>query len=175
VCSSPLKGNRRFGGTCRLHLQGQRISQTRNQHEAGSKQRLRWRHVPSKRRLTFNALHDVIFQMIEPFTNAHICRKHSPKTRLERNLQQIHEKLTRKIPTRIRTEYLLHTSQRLPLLARARSATSSSLLSILGSIIIIDSQPQHVQRTHIRVSPQPTITFRTYTERNKIIKLTDFS
>jgi hypothetical protein len=31
---SPFKGNRCFGGTCRLHLQGQRISQVRNQHEA---------------------------------------------------------------------------------------------------------------------------------------------
>jgi hypothetical protein len=33
VCS-PLKVNRRFGGTCRRHLQGQRISKARNQHEA---------------------------------------------------------------------------------------------------------------------------------------------
>jgi hypothetical protein len=30
---SPLKVNRRFGGTCRLHFQGRRISQARNQHE----------------------------------------------------------------------------------------------------------------------------------------------
>jgi hypothetical protein len=35
---SPLKVNRRFGGTCRLHLQGPRINHARNQHEAGSKQ-----------------------------------------------------------------------------------------------------------------------------------------
>jgi hypothetical protein len=35
---SPLKVNRRFGGTCRLHLQGWRISQARNQHEAGGRQ-----------------------------------------------------------------------------------------------------------------------------------------
>jgi hypothetical protein len=28
---SPLKVNRRFGGTCRLHLQGRKISQARNQ------------------------------------------------------------------------------------------------------------------------------------------------
>jgi hypothetical protein len=33
-CSS-LKLSRRFGGTCRLHLQGRRISQARNQHKAG--------------------------------------------------------------------------------------------------------------------------------------------
>jgi hypothetical protein len=30
---SPLKFNRHFGGTCRLHLQGRRISQARNQRE----------------------------------------------------------------------------------------------------------------------------------------------
>jgi hypothetical protein len=30
---SPLKVNRRFGRTCRLHLQGQTISQVRNQSE----------------------------------------------------------------------------------------------------------------------------------------------
>jgi hypothetical protein len=28
---SPLRIDRRFGGTCRLHLQGRRISQERNQ------------------------------------------------------------------------------------------------------------------------------------------------
>jgi hypothetical protein len=31
---SPLSVNRRFGGTCRLHLQGQRISPARNQRES---------------------------------------------------------------------------------------------------------------------------------------------
>jgi hypothetical protein len=30
-----LHANRRFGGTCRLHLQGRRISQARNRREAG--------------------------------------------------------------------------------------------------------------------------------------------
>jgi hypothetical protein len=44
---------RNVGGTCRLHLQGRRISQAGNQHEAG-----RWRpHVPPKHRLTLNGLH----------------------------------------------------------------------------------------------------------------------
>jgi hypothetical protein len=33
---SHLKVNRRFGGTCWLHLPGRRISQARNQREAGS-------------------------------------------------------------------------------------------------------------------------------------------
>jgi hypothetical protein len=37
----PLKLNaRNSGGTCWLHLQGRRISQTRNQHEADSKHSL---------------------------------------------------------------------------------------------------------------------------------------
>jgi hypothetical protein len=31
---SPLKVNRRFGRICRLHLEGRRIGQTRNQHES---------------------------------------------------------------------------------------------------------------------------------------------
>jgi hypothetical protein len=35
--SSPLKVVGRFGGTCRLHLQDRRISQARNQREAGRK------------------------------------------------------------------------------------------------------------------------------------------
>jgi hypothetical protein len=34
---SPLKVNRRFGETCRLYLQGRRISQARNQREAYKK------------------------------------------------------------------------------------------------------------------------------------------
>jgi hypothetical protein len=33
---SPLKINRRFGGTCLLHLHGRTINQARNQHEVGS-------------------------------------------------------------------------------------------------------------------------------------------
>jgi hypothetical protein len=36
---SPFKANRRLGGTYRLGVQGRRIIQARNQHEAGSKQR----------------------------------------------------------------------------------------------------------------------------------------
>jgi hypothetical protein len=35
---TPLKVNRRFGETCRFHLQGRSISQARNQHEAAGKQ-----------------------------------------------------------------------------------------------------------------------------------------
>jgi hypothetical protein len=34
---NPLKVNRRFGEKSRLHLEGRRISQARNQREAGSK------------------------------------------------------------------------------------------------------------------------------------------
>jgi hypothetical protein len=77
--NSTMKANRLFGGTCRLHLQGWRISQARNLHEVGSKQSKalvpapcwflawltlqswgwRW-HAPPKHRLTFNRLHCVI-------------------------------------------------------------------------------------------------------------------
>jgi hypothetical protein len=35
---SPLKINLRFGETCRLHLQGQKVIQAKMQHEAISKQ-----------------------------------------------------------------------------------------------------------------------------------------
>jgi hypothetical protein len=35
---SPLRVNRCFGGTCRLHFHGRRVSQARNQHETGTKQ-----------------------------------------------------------------------------------------------------------------------------------------
>jgi hypothetical protein len=34
--SSLLKVNQRFGGTCRLHLQGQGIGRSRNQRESDS-------------------------------------------------------------------------------------------------------------------------------------------
>jgi hypothetical protein len=36
IACSPSKISQHFGGTCCLHLQGQRISQARNQQEAGS-------------------------------------------------------------------------------------------------------------------------------------------
>jgi hypothetical protein len=35
---SPMNANRRFEGICRLHHQGWRVSQGRNEHERGSKQ-----------------------------------------------------------------------------------------------------------------------------------------
>jgi hypothetical protein len=73
VC--PLKVKRRFGGTCRLHLQGW-ISLGRN-HEAGSKlwflpwsilRPWRWmRHVAPKRRLPINGLHGIVYQKTEFF------------------------------------------------------------------------------------------------------------
>jgi hypothetical protein len=68
---SPFRVNRRFGGEGRQHLQGRRISQGRNQHESRWQVDLCWRwrrHVPPKRRLTFNGQHGVIFQKIESFT-----------------------------------------------------------------------------------------------------------
>jgi hypothetical protein len=42
---SPLKVNRRFGGTYRLHLQGRRINQARNQRESGSMHSLTLLHA----------------------------------------------------------------------------------------------------------------------------------
>jgi hypothetical protein len=48
----PLKVNRHFVETFRLHLQCRRISQPRDLCEASSKQR----HVPPKRQLTFNGV-----------------------------------------------------------------------------------------------------------------------
>jgi hypothetical protein len=75
---SLLKVNRRFGRTCRNHLQGRRISRARNQSESRWQAEflisrwflarlilrlLRWRpFVPLKRWLTFKGLHGVIFQ-----------------------------------------------------------------------------------------------------------------
>jgi hypothetical protein len=39
---SPMKVNRRFGGTCRLHLNGRRISQARNKREAAMEESSRF-------------------------------------------------------------------------------------------------------------------------------------
>jgi hypothetical protein len=78
---SQLKVNRRFGRTCRPHLQGRRMSQARIQPENSAYHLLslwflawlilrsrRWRrHVPPKCRLTFNGLHGVISQKRELF------------------------------------------------------------------------------------------------------------
>jgi hypothetical protein len=64
---SPLKDSRRFEGTCRIFLQGRRISQARNLHEVRSKQNewSRWgRNFPPKRRFSFNRLHSVVLQKI---------------------------------------------------------------------------------------------------------------
>jgi hypothetical protein len=75
---SPLKVNRRFGGTRRLHFQGRRVSRARNWRESRLEARrflarliLRpwwWRwHVPPKRLLTFNGLHGFISHKRELF------------------------------------------------------------------------------------------------------------
>jgi hypothetical protein len=71
----PLKANRRFGRTRRLHLQGRRISHVRNLHERVASRTLlpwlilrpcRWRqHIPLKRPLICNGLNGVISQKIE--------------------------------------------------------------------------------------------------------------
>jgi hypothetical protein len=66
--SSPLKGNQRFGGACRLHLQGL-INQEIIQHETCSNQSpwRRRRHISLKNTLTFNRLHGIMSQKIEFF------------------------------------------------------------------------------------------------------------
>jgi hypothetical protein len=53
---SPLKVNRRFGGTYRLHLQGRKISRAQNQRESRWQAKLRWKR-----------LHAVISHRIELF------------------------------------------------------------------------------------------------------------
>jgi hypothetical protein len=60
-----MRFNRRFWETCRLHRQSRRISQAKNQHEAGRKQICRSVHVPPKRQSTSNGLHGVTPQKIE--------------------------------------------------------------------------------------------------------------
>jgi hypothetical protein len=59
-----MKVNRRFGGTCRFHLQGERISQARNKREPDSKQsllfgfeRTTWRYITEDRILLDKMLH----------------------------------------------------------------------------------------------------------------------
>jgi hypothetical protein len=82
-CSPLIIVNRRFGGTCHLHLQGRKISREKYKRESRWQAELayhlrspwyltglilqpwrcRW-YVPPKRRLTFNGLHRVMFQKI---------------------------------------------------------------------------------------------------------------
>jgi hypothetical protein len=108
---SPLKVNRRFGGT-RLHPQGWGVNQARNQYEAGSKQGcasswfLVWftlqlwgsrRDVTPKRPLIFNWLHAVISQKIEFFittvvrisgpTCSYVCCSWGKQILVDRNPQ----------------------------------------------------------------------------------------
>jgi chloramphenicol O-acetyltransferase len=74
---SPLKLKQCFRGARRLHLQGRRINQTRALNATyftllvflAYYLTLKWRrHVPPKRRLTFNGLHGVISHKIKlPF------------------------------------------------------------------------------------------------------------
>jgi hypothetical protein len=64
---SPFKVNRHIGGIFRLHLQERRISEAKNQPEAGSKQSSGGDMFLQKLWLTFNGLHGVISQKIELF------------------------------------------------------------------------------------------------------------
>jgi hypothetical protein len=76
----PSKANKRFWGTCHLHLQGPRIRQARNKQSSACYMLSRWflarlilrpwrwrRYVPPKRRSTFNGIHSVISKNIELF------------------------------------------------------------------------------------------------------------
>jgi hypothetical protein len=59
---SPLKVTRRLGRTCRLHLQGRRMSRARtHQREAGRKQSLFLQHVHPQTLLALNRLHGVVY------------------------------------------------------------------------------------------------------------------
>jgi hypothetical protein len=60
---SPLKVNWRFGGTNRLHLEGQGVSQPRNRHEAKL-------YVSPKHWLTYTELHTVTLLKTESFIAA---------------------------------------------------------------------------------------------------------
>jgi hypothetical protein len=79
---SSLKANRRFGGTCSLNPEGWRVSKVIYQSDTVGKQGLAIcfnaglsegtedegkRHVPTKRRLTFNGLQGVTSQKTELF------------------------------------------------------------------------------------------------------------
>jgi hypothetical protein len=91
---NPLKVNRRFGGTYRLHFQGRIISRARNQRQSRWQTqplflpptsrwflarlilrpwRWRWKVFP-KRRLTSNGLHGVISQNTVLFENVFVCK-----------------------------------------------------------------------------------------------------
>jgi hypothetical protein len=79
---SPLKVNRRYWGTWRLHLQGRRIAKQETSRESFtyhllSRSFLAWlflgtwegmRHIPPKHRLTFSGLRGVISRKTELFT-----------------------------------------------------------------------------------------------------------
>jgi hypothetical protein len=77
---SPLKVNQRFGGTCRLHLQGRRICQARNQR--GS----RW-----KAQMSINCQRTIGRYMPEDRT-LHYHRCENLKSFFEVNIRQVYRK-----------------------------------------------------------------------------------
>jgi hypothetical protein len=66
---SPFKCNTCFGGTCHLHLQGQRISQVGNQHEAGSKPFQQTTHIVISWKTE-------LFSMIQVYSDLHVWFVH---------------------------------------------------------------------------------------------------
>jgi hypothetical protein len=75
---SPLKINRCFGGLCRLHLQGWKTNQARNQCEADNKQsRWRWQALP-KLLLNFDGLHGITSHKTEFFITTAVRTTSNP-------------------------------------------------------------------------------------------------
>jgi hypothetical protein len=68
---SPLKLNRHFGGTYRLHLQDRRIDRTRNQRDKRSR---RWWYVSPKRLLSLNGLRALISEKTILFILSEVYR-----------------------------------------------------------------------------------------------------
>jgi hypothetical protein len=131
---SPLKVNWHFGERTHLHLQGRRINQSREQHEAGSNQSSawlilgpwRWRlHNTAKCWLTFNALHDVIPHKIELFiTTVERTSKSTYMLKFKR-----FKVIFTYLPTVFKIQYILYASKFLLLMF----GTFPSFLSFVPS------------------------------------------
>jgi hypothetical protein len=137
---SPLKVNRRLGGTSRLHLQSRKISSSAC--NLFSRWFLAWlilwtwrgrRHIPLKRRLTFNGLHGVISRntelyetiQVSAFPTCPLRPKYSaPLTSLDSELS--YDIRWRSQMTKLFMKFFQHF---LPTLVPAESITSAELLS----------------------------------------------
>jgi hypothetical protein len=85
----PLKVNRRFGGTCRFHLQGRSIRQAKNRHVVGSKQKSTMRYIPEDRNLHHNGHKNLKFYMFFSFfINIVECRAVAMQRPRDRQIYQ---------------------------------------------------------------------------------------